>query len=307
MAAAAYRCSFGKIVGGCEAGLWRGCRGAPAPGIFEFREIVAFCGDVAMQMRMLTCHGAAFMALMSHFFDSAPVMGSFPHFPSPLFVLFTSFVATAAAANQTSSATTAPPPSTTSPTLNYQPSPLSNAPSTSTSFIDLIIMDPFFPYYAAGAALYLLNIITVGFVGCCCKGLPIGDVVKAVALSFLFGVLAWAFVFLALKKHTGRYCCCGASQIKIKMKKGNDHPQQEAADSAASVMAKHKTDFLERNGPGQLEPSGGGNADVGDGYGRYQVANGRPFFVPFGLQFIPDPYGPPLPTPYSRPATIARA
>jgi hypothetical protein len=209
-------------------------------GIFEFWEIVAFCGDVAMQMRMLTCQGAAFMA----------------------------------------------------------------------SFIDLIITDPFFPYYAAGAALYLLNIIAVGFVGCCCKGLPIGGVVKAVALAFLFGFFAWAFVFLALKKHTGRYCCCGASQIKIKMKKGNltnHHPQQEAADSAASIMAKHKKDFLERNGPGQPEPSGGGNADVGDGDGRYQVANGRPFFIPFGLQFIPDPYGPKLPAPYSRPATIARA
>ena len=259
-----------------------------------------------MSLRMSTWRGAAFTALMPYCCDSARAMGSFPHLPPPLLLLLTALVAPAVA-NQNISATTAPPPSTTSPALNYIPSPPPYEPSTSTSWLDLIMMDPFFPYYAAGAALYLLNLIAVGVVGCC-RGLPIGETVKAVVLAFFFCIFGWAFVFVALKKHTGRCCCCGTSQIKIKMKTENHDPKQAAADD---IMAKHKKDFLDRNGSGQPGHAGSGNADNarhgnGDGDGTHAVANTRPFFMPFGLQYIPDPYGPPLPTPYARPATIAR-
>jgi hypothetical protein len=171
--------------------------------------------------------------------------------------------------------------------------------------------DPYFPYYVAGASLYILNLIVIGAVGCS-KGLRPCEVAKTLALAIFFGPLGWCLVFMALKKRTGNYCCCGANDFSSccvtccccpsKKKKKKDPKKDPKLAAAEAIMAKNKRDFFARNSLKKPGQSGGEDSDCDDGN---QVAYGRPFFFPFGMQRIPDPYGPPLPTPYTHSAPVA--
>ena len=169
--------------------------------------------------------------------------------------------------------------------------------SDTSSLADLIMKNPNFPYYVAGGSAHVLNFISVTVVSCK-KGFRPREICKALALAFFFSIFSWGFVLPKLKELTGKYCCCSLNScccccIASKKKKEKKDPKQLRADA---IMAKHKRDFLARNVYAMKSVGNGGDDD-----NSFQFARG---FVPFGLQQIPDPYGPHLPS-MSRHVSVA--
>ncbi len=178
----------------------------------------------------------------------------------------------------------------------------SNSPSTpssssvTSSLLDRMLQDPNFPYYVAGASAHVLNFVSVSVVSFL-KGFRPREICKALALALFLSIFSWGFVLPKLKERTGKYCCCSALSCccvccsicsccctERKKKKEKKDPKQLRADA---IMAKHKRDFLARNVYAMKSAGNGVDDD-----NRFQYASG---FMPFGLQQIPDPYGPPLP------------